>query len=232
MSTGQYNATGFTLSHGSVASLQLDASGALKTTLTADGAALGSASNPISVHATSAEQGWAYYYAFSSDYAAYATPTDLIELICPAGKKIEVLHALAGLNATAAALATVMYLSRSAANTGGTSSSLTPQKYDTNAADSTATVKLYSAAPSLGASLREWSRGRASIAASTAAPTAFTLWTPGGAQGYSNLAAAGITAPSITLNAGETFAINFGSAAIPAGFVAVTISLMWREMAV
>jgi hypothetical protein len=173
-----------------------------------------------------ASSDWTYYFAYSTGYTAYATPTDLLELVCPAGKKIEVIGAHIVANATAATLVNVLAILRSAANTGGTSSNLTIGKYDTLHDNSTATVKLYTAAPVLGATAVNLAQFRNSITASTSVPTTMVLESAAGALDQM---------PNYpffpTLNAGQSFVWNFAGAALPAGFDA-QIGVNWRERAV
>lgn len=202
-----YNTGALDLRAGDQIPLQVDSLGRLKTT-------------------SAPSEEWTYYFAYSTGYTAYATPTDMLELVCPAGKKIEVVGALVSVNATAATLANFVAAIRSAANTGGTSSNLTICKYDSLHAASTATVKLYSAAPVLGALACNLGTFRNSIAATTAAPTAIVLESAASLQDQMpNYPFAPV------LNAGESFVWNFEGAALPAGFIA-QIGVNWRERAV
>ncbi len=168
-----------------------------------------------------------YYYAEVRGDAGYATPTDMLVLTCPFDCEIEILHAYAGGRATAAQIVSYEYLVRSAANVGGVKSSVPIQRYRTSAKPSQASVDLYSAAPSqLGAVRRSLALITQGLNALTTSPAVTQLTTATGAQ-------AGLANRELlqfpVLEPGESLAINFGGAALPAGYLGL-MGVMWREV--
>lgn len=172
---------------------------------------------------TNAER-WTVYAATSDNYAAYAAPTDMLTITAPAGKRLVIrdIRMIAG--ATASTMINVQFLTRSTANTGGTATDLTPWGRNSQDGASSASVKLYSTAPTTGTLSRTISTVRASAAATTSNPTVFS---PSNA-GSSAAGMFPVVNPSLVLNPGETMAINFAGAVLPAGFTA-SVGIVWSE---
>ena len=93
----------------------------------------------------------ATYCVIVADYSPYATATDTMVLQNPAnsGKTIRLTQARINGDATANAMQDVYLTYRTALNTGGTSTAQTPFKMDSSDPASSASVLLYSAAPTL-----------------------------------------------------------------------------------
>lgn len=172
-----------------------------------------------------AQEGWTNYFVVTEGYTAYATPTDMLELVCPANILIEVMNGIVSANNTAAAIVNMIFLSREVANTGGTSSNLDVKRYNTNDVASLAAVKLYTAAPVLGTLFCNLANIRANIPSSASIPGTFNYTSSGAIQNLSRELPGSVLA---TLHPGESFAINFDGAVLPAGFSG-KIGLAWRE---
>lgn len=160
-----------------------------------------------------------YVYAISAT-APYATPTDWIVVKGSATKTVKILRIEISGAATAATEVIFTLKKHTVANTAGTSTTPTPMKHDSNDVAASATVLLYSAAPTIDSSATIWKTVRMTLAVAPAA----TSVNPDryiynyGAEGYEPLTLRGVT---------EEFAINFASAAVPSGGVydvAITFS--------
>jgi hypothetical protein len=90
----------------------------------------------------------------AAQFTPAATPTDFLVIQGSASKTVRIVRIILGAVATAAGQVPVSISRRSTANTGGTSAGLTPGKYDTNSAASTAVFTRYTANPTaLGTSV-------------------------------------------------------------------------------
>lgn len=165
--------------------------------------------------------GNATYRASGVGYAAYATPTDMIALTGSATKTVAIVNFGLQIQSTAAALQTLYFIKRSAANTGGTASNPTAFALDSTNAAATAVVNLYSAAPAgLGA------------AVGTVLPLQFSssTLTTAGAQTSLGTATSLIDLRQAVILRGvaESLVLNYNGAALTAGFAA-TWFFEWIE---
>ena len=95
-----------------------------------------------------AEESTLATYACAGFVTPGAAPTDVITLAGSATKTIHIMQVRVNLEATAAGTADVQIYRRSSADTGGTSTTITPFKFDTNNAAATAVCTVYTANPS------------------------------------------------------------------------------------
>jgi hypothetical protein len=160
-----------------------------------------------------------YVYAVSAT-APYATPTDWIVIRGSASKTVKILRIDISGAATAATEVLFTLKKHLVANTGGTSTTPTPMQHDSNDGAATATVLLYSAAPTIDAGATIWKNVRMTLAVAPAAtsvnPDRFVY--DFASQPYEPLTLHG---------AAQEFAINFAGAAVPSGGVydvAITFS--------
>jgi hypothetical protein len=160
-----------------------------------------------------------YTYAISAT-APYATPTDWIAIRGSATKTVKIMRVEISGAATAATEVILTLNKHTVANTGGTSSTPTPMQHDSNDSAATATVLLYSVAPTISGTATIWKTVRMTLAvapaATTVAPDRFVY--NYAAEPYEPLVLRGVA---------QEFAINFAGAAVPSGGVydvAITIS--------
>lgn len=167
------------------------------------------------------------YYAISEGYAAYATPQDMFSLINPAGSNVLVIPRIHSLLAqsTAATLLKFYWRRRSAINTGGTPTDITPVPYDSgNPIAPQAIARLYGAAPTTSGAAPIVNYLQLSTAVTTAAPA--NVNSSGGSYGWA-LNNSDFAHPLI-LRPGEELALNLAGAALPAGFTSVA-QVSWME---
>lgn len=152
-----------------------------------------------------------YVYAVSAT-APYATPTDWIVIRGSATKTIKVARIEISGAATAATNVVFTIKKHTIANTGGTSTTPTPMQQDSNDAAASATVLLYSAAPTIDASATIWKTVRLNLALAPAAASGATdrYVYNYGSDPYEPLTLRGVA---------QEMAINFGGAAVPSGGV-------------
>lgn len=183
-----------------------------------NGTTIGTSASP-----TYAKRPGPLYTYNAAGYAAYATPTDMVTLTAPADRRLTVQIFSMNVVATAASLQTIYVELRNAASTGGTSTSPTPQKLDSASAAAGGVIRVYSTAPSgLGTVLNTVAIVRASIPASTGAASGFGIGSVFASVPTTT------TQDVLILNPGETLALNFAGAALPAGFSG-QITLCWEE---
>lgn len=161
------------------------------------------------------------YYALG--YTAYATPTDLVCLNNTGSNVVRVVQFTLALSSTAVSQAQIYYVKRSAADTGGTPTTLTPTQEDSADAAPGATLVSYAAAPTLGTSQGNVSVVEADTTVASGIPAAFTMRSLLLAQ----LTASSVLKP-VVLHAGEALCANFNGAALPSGF-ASEIEIEWTE---
>jgi hypothetical protein len=223
-----YNTGAFDLNEGDQVDFQSDADGNLKVAVTGSsalptGAATAARQDTLAAlfpaRSLSIPVGAQTYAAAFSGYAAYATPTDLFSLIGSATKTVAVINMSFGIQSTASALQTLDLIRRSAANTGGTATTLTAALHDSTQAAATAVAKIWTAAPALGASAGIL---KSIVAASTTLAlgptllgTNFTNW-----NAPSPLSADDFRRPIILRGVAESLNLNYRGAALTAGFVA------------
>jgi hypothetical protein len=170
------------------------------------------------------------YSAEGVSYTAYATPTDLFGIRGSATKIIRVLNMRLQVHSTSAAGYQAFFVKRSTANTGGTLTNPTAVKYDSADAAATAVIDLYTAAPTTGDSAGTLRAAESVSAVATVAPAITSLY---------GITAALVATPNtisfvkpVTLRGvNEALYLNWGGAAIPAGFSAAW-AVEWTESAV
>lgn len=158
-------------------------------------------------------------------YGGYATPEDLLTLTGSASKIVRLLSARLLVHETTGTLRQVRFLRRSTANSGGTFTNPTPTTFDTTNAAATATVHLYTAAPTPGTLLGELGRQSVTTLVPTSVPGQFTFASIGGARIDSSDQ---FVQPVTLRGTSQVFAINWLGAALPAGFAAQW-ELIWTE---
>jgi hypothetical protein len=163
------------------------------------------------------------YFASGVAFAGYATPQDLITLENPAnsGKLIRVAGFQLKIGSTAAALASVLFMRRSALNTGGTASTPAIGKAHTKQAAPVGVVRLYTAAPTPGAADATLAIAREVTTVLTLAGGVFAL-----SEGIADLETFN---SAISLRPGQLLAANFNGAALPAGFAVQSWKCCWSE---
>lgn len=180
----------------------------------------GSATSPSFsqlVNAKGQSSGAATYVSRFTAYAGYATPTDMFTITGAAGKTILVTAAAMNIQATAGAPAVLSLVKRSTANTGGTATNPAAIPYDSQNAAASATLNLYTAAPTPGTAVGTLVDIYATTAALTASPIAFSLVA---ASRVPATTVVDLRQPITLRGTGEVLAMNWGGNALPAGFVA------------
>lgn len=163
-----------------------------------------------------------YTYAISAT-APYATPTDWIVLRGSATKVVRLQRIEFSGAATAATEVIFTLKKHTIANTSGTSTSPTPMQHDSADGVATATILLYSVAPTIDASATIWKTVRMTLAVAPAATTVAP-------DRYIYNASADLCEPLTLRGVAQEFAINFGSAAVPSGGV-YDVVLVFSERA-
>lgn len=117
---------------------------------TAGGTEEGTSTQPVIVSTVDGQK--ATYSASVIDLVVAATPTDIVTITGSASKTVRITRIAIGGTLTTGAVRDVSLIKRSAANSGGTSATMTAVPHDSNSAGATATVLSYTANPtSLGA---------------------------------------------------------------------------------
>jgi hypothetical protein len=187
---------------------------------------LDSSGNPIAAKAdgnvlsTSTNGTRATFRYVASDVSPVATATDVLVLSGSSSKVIRVTKVSINGTATAASIYDHYVIKRTAANTGGTSTSKTAAQSDSSDAAQTATLLQYSANPSALGTGIAFEGNKTYLAAST---------TPGAAAlpfvyTYGNRNDKAI----VLRGTSESLAINFGGQAVPSG-ANLYISIEWTE---
>ena len=152
----------------------------------------------------------ATYTVLITATAPYATPTDWVVLRGSATKVVTVVRTSFTGFATAATNILFTYKKHNIANTGGTSTTPAVIKRDTGDGAATASILLYSAAPTIDASAiiveNIWTQLAVTMATASALPTPVV-------HEYS----LGAYEPWVLHGIAEEFAINFAGVAVPAG---------------
>lgn len=160
-----------------------------------------------------------YTYALSAT-APYATPQDWIVIRGSATKVVKILRVEFSGAATGATEVVFTLKKHVIANTGGTSTTPAPMQHDSADTPASATVLLYTVAPTIDSSAVIWKTVRMTLAvapaATTVAPDRYVY--NYGAEAYEPLILRGVA---------QEFAINFAGVAVPSGGVydvAITFS--------
>jgi hypothetical protein len=164
------------------------------------------------------------YLVVATGYTAYTTPTDLICLSGSATKTVSISQMYIGIQSTAAALQTVYFIKRSTANSGGTSTTLTPLTYDSSNAAATGVVTVYTAAPSVGSVVGNVRILLVASGVLTGAPGILSL----NAQALAPATFTTFSSPVILRGMAESLCINYNGAALTSGFSAV-YGVEWIE---
>lgn len=156
----------------------------------------------------------------AQDITPVATATDVLVLSGSATKVIRVTKVSVVGTATAASIYDNYIIKRTAANTGGTSTSVTPAQSDSADAAATATLKLYTANPSaLGAGIAvEGAKTYLSAGATPGAAALPHVYTFGTRNDKA----------IVLRGTGESLAFNFGGQAVPSG-ASLYLSIEWTE---
>jgi len=156
----------------------------------------------------------------AQDVTPVATATDVLVLSGSASKVIRVTRVSVTGTATAASIYDHYLIKRTAANTGGTSTSLTAAQSDSTDATQSATLKLYTANPSaLGTGIA--AEGNKTYLAAGATPGAAAL---PHAYSFGDRNDKAI----VLRGTAESLAINFGGQAVPSG-ANLYLSIEWTE---
>lgn len=156
------------------------------------------------------------------DLAGYTTPTDLFSLAGSATKKIRLVHAELSGTATTSTSSDVLLVKRSTANTGGTPTTITPVKHDTQTPGGacTATIATYGSAPTLGTLVGAVKDAQLTLppAASSTPALTYLPWDFGTHN----------EEPVALNGTAENVGLNFQGVAWPAGGK-ISVSLTWSE---
>lgn len=178
------------------------------------------ASGTVNAVITNTGQKATYVYAISAT-APYATPTDWIVIRGSSTKTVKILRVEISGAATAATEVLLTLKKHTIANTSGTATNPTPMQHDSNDAAASATVLLYSVAPTIDVSATIWKNVRMTLALAPAAtaniPDRFIY--NFGSDPYEPLTLRGVA---------QEFAVNFGGSAVPSGGV-YDLGITWSE---
>lgn len=158
----------------------------------------------------------ATYSAASLGLTPAATATDFFQIVGSASKTVRVTRVQISGLATAAATNDIQLVKRTAANTGGTSASVSIAQHDSNSAAPSATVNSYSANPSaLGAGVAI--RGeKLNLGAAGAAGVIVWDFTTRNSQGL------------VLRGVAQSLNLNWNGAAVPSGTL-LDIDVEWTE---
>lgn len=156
----------------------------------------------------------------AQDITPVATATDVLVLSGSASKVIRVTKVSVVGTATAASIYDNYIIKRTAANTGGTSTIVTPAQSDSADAAATATLRLYTANPSaLGTGIAvEGAKTYLSAGATPGAAALPHVYTFGTRNDKA----------IVLRGTGESLAFNFGGQAVPSG-ANLYLSIEWTE---
>ena len=162
----------------------------------------------------------ATFHYVAQDITPVATATDVLVLSGSASKVIRVTKVSLVGTATAASIYDHYVIKRTAANTGGTSTSVTAAKSDSSDDAQTATLKLYTANPSgLGTGISVEANKTYLSASATPGAAALPIVYTFGTRNDKAIVLRG---------ASESLAINFGGQAVPAG-ASLYLNIEWTE---
>lgn len=166
-----------------------------------------SAPGTTGIPAVSTESTKATYAGAVLGFTPAATPTDIFQVVGSATKIVRVLRVSVSGIATAAATIDLQLIKRTAANTGGTTASVTINQYDSNDSAATALVNKYTAnAGALGAGTTLRAQAL-NLGAAGAAGT--IVWD------FSTRNGKGLVLRGIA----QSLGMNWNAAAVPAGTV-------------
>lgn len=149
-----------------------------------------------------------------------ATPTDMVTIIGSATKTIRVLYIELFSTQTLSGTNTFFIVNRSAADTGGTSTTPTIVPWNSGSAAATSVVRQYTVNPAgLGASV-----GTVMVAKITT-PAAASLTNDTYIFDFTRN---GVASGFVLQGAAQTLALNFNGAALPSG-LAISVNVIWTE---
>ena len=187
---------------------------------------LDSSGNPVAARAdggvlsTSINGTRATFHYVAQDVTPVATATDVVVLSGSASKVIRVTKISIVGTATTASIYDHYVIKRTAANTGGTSTSKTAAQSDSADSAQTATLLLYTANPSaLGTGVSVEANKTYLSASATPGAAALPIVYTFGTRNDKAIVLRG---------ASESIAINFGGQAVPSG-ASLYISIEWTE---
>lgn len=157
----------------------------------------------------------ATYSVGGNGYTAYATPQDLLCITGSGTKTVYVTRLTINIQSTAAALQTILFIKRSTANSGGSLTNPALVPYDSTNAAATATVILYTGAPTPGTSLgtlRVQEQASSTVAVTPPVIDLYTASTLG--------TTVSLTQPVILRGTAESVCANYNGAALTVGFTA------------
>lgn len=162
------------------------------------------------------------YSATMQTLTPAATPTDLVILNGSATKTIRLLKLELSGNQTTQSIDTFLLIKRSAANSGGTSTTPTVIPFDSTSAAGTGVFRAYSANPTvLGSSVGNLASARVYIPAVAATAT--------GAVGYTwDFKQSEFLGGVVLRGTAEGLAVNFAGLALPGGLT-LSITMTWSE---
>ena len=162
----------------------------------------------------------ATYHYVAADVTPVATATDVVVLSGSATKVVRVTKVTLVGTATAASIYDHYVIKRTAANTGGTSTTPTAAKSDSNDPAQSATIRLYTANPSaLGTGVTVEANKTYLSASATPGAAALPIVYTFGTRGDK---------PIVLRGTSESLAFNFGGAAVPSG-ANLYIAIEWTE---
>jgi hypothetical protein len=161
----------------------------------------------------------ATYSAAVSAYAPYATAQDILAIAGSATRVVRVTRVEVSGRATAANQLDVQVLVRSAANSGGSQTTLATVPHDANNGTATASVVTYGAAPSAGGLVGVVRSAQMNMSATGSGGAAVPQDWDFTTRNVQALALRGV---------GQMVAVNLNGAAIPAG-TALDLSIEWTE---
>ena len=162
----------------------------------------------------------ATFHYVAQDVTPVATATDVLVLSGSASKVIRVTKVSLVGTATAASIYDHYVIKRTAANTGGTSTSVTAAKSDSSDDAQTATLKLYTANPSgLGTGISVEANKTYLSASATPGAAALPIVYTFGTRNDKAIVLRGTS---------ESLAINFNGQAVPSG-ASLYLNIEWTE---
>lgn len=178
------------------------------------GVYVGDITNPLIV--SEVDTAKATYSSVALNITPATTPTDMFTITGSATKTIRVQRISISGTQTTAAIRDILFIKRSTANSAGTSTTLTAVPHDSLSAAATATVRSYTANPTLGNTVGTVRVAKLLIAATSVAVAESVFdWGPRYGQ-------------SIVLRGtGEVFSINLNSITSTGG--SFTFSIEWTE---
>lgn len=162
----------------------------------------------------------ATYHYVAQDITPVATATDVLTISGSASKVIRITKISIVGTATAASIYDHYIVKRTAANTGGTSTSPTPAKSDSNDPTAAATLRLYTANPSaLGSGISvEANKTYLTASSSPGAAALPVVYTFGNRNDKA----------IVLRGTGESLAFNFAGQAVPSG-ANIYMNIEWTE---